>query len=152
MADIDEQATDKIGMAGGAIRAADNFVRDTGEVAQYAGYAVAAWLDSVAMDPTSIQNWLNRFSDKINTLTFARDGLLREAGTAAQIPLGEFSPSLQIRAKIADRMGGSDGGLARVLDSILQPLTDIHEAFRQALAAHLHTDFDSAEEFGKVGP
>ena len=152
MADIDEQATDTIGMAGGAIRAADDFVRDTGEVAQYAGYAIEAWLESVAMDPTSIQNWLNRFGDRIYTLTAARKGLVREAGIAAQVPLGEFPPSLQIRTKMADRMGDSEGGLARALDGILQPLTDIHEAFRQALAAHLHTDFDSAEEFGKVGP
>jgi hypothetical protein len=104
------------------------------------------------MDPTSIQAWLNRFAQKINDITEHRINLIEEAGRAADVPLGEFPPSLQIRKKMADRMGPSDGGLAGVLGDIIGPLEDIHEAFRQALAAHLHTDLDSAREFDGSGP
>jgi hypothetical protein len=150
MADTHDQGIEPVGAAGAALGIAD-FAQASQEVAQSAGSVVGAWLESVAMNPVSIQSWLDQFGHIIQKLAGRRNDLIEESATAATIAVGDFPPSLQIRTKMADRMGTADGGLAKVITDILEPLETIHEAFKQSLEAYLHTDFDNAARLGQVG-
>lgn len=102
------------------------------------------------MEPDSIKTWLQQFGNKLLGITSHRTNLIDEAGKVPSIQVGEFSPSLQVREKMADRMGTTEGGLAWALDGVVLRLADIHEALRQSLAAHLHTDLDGMKIIDRI--
>jgi hypothetical protein len=121
------------------------------QVADSAGGMIGSWLTTLKLEPDSIKDWLGRFGDTLLQITERRRKLIIEAGNVtAHVQLGLFEPSQQIKAKMADRLGPAEGGLAWALDSVVLRLSEIHEALRQSLAAQLNTDLESAKIIDKV--
>jgi hypothetical protein len=121
------------------------------QVADSAAGMVGSWLTTLKMEPDSIKDWLGRFGETLLRITVRREELISSAmSVPTDVMLGSFPPSLQIRDKMADRLGTEEGGLARALDSVLLRLSEIHEALRLSLAAHLNADLESAKVIDKV--
>jgi hypothetical protein len=105
----------------------------------------------IRLDVTDTEAWLRRFDELVEAVNKQRRELRRAAlHTASDTSLGTFELSEQIRAKLADRLGGDKGSFAVALDEVHGGLKDAHVALREALSAHVASDEAGADTLNEV--
>jgi len=105
----------------------------------------------IRLDVDDTEAWLTQFSELIDDVNQQRWRLYSAARQAANdTSLGSFELSDQIRAKIADRLGGARGSFAVALDEAYRGLNDIHTSLRAALATHLAADQAGADALNRI--
>ena len=123
------------------------------QVNSWLGFASDVRSGLLHLEPDEIKQWLANFEYIIAQIAQSNAKLQIDATDLATAfgSLGEFPPSQQIAAKIADRLGASEGGLAWVIDDVAKRLDKTYLALRESLNDTVINDEGSAGNLTAAG-
>lgn len=147
------EATDRATSVADASVAVGGSVRWAAGLSRASGDLVARLVD-LELEPESIRQWLNEFGGIVQDLAQRAYTLENLALAAGGLQLGGLAFSEPLKAKLADRIGLTEGGLAWAIDGIVREMGLVHEAMLRSLATHLRADFEAESILNRlnVGP